>query len=110
MPPEARRADHVFKAVADPTRRAMLDMLRSSGRTAKELSQPFAISQPAASRHLKVLRTARLVTVENEGRYRLYRLNPEPLKSVFEWAEYYSVFWSNCLVALGSLLDGVDDS
>lgn len=103
-------SDSVFKAVSDPVRRAMLDMLMQRARTASELSAPFSISQPASSRHLKVLRRAGLVRSEAEGRNRVYRLEPAPLRAVFDWSEHYRHFWTEKLVDLGALLEGMDDA
>lgn len=88
----------------------MLDMLRERARTATELAAPFAISQPASSRHLKVLRRAGLVRAQADGRSRVYRLEPQPLRAVADWAEHYQRFWSEKLVGLGGLLDEIDDS
>ena len=105
----AARLDPVFKAVSDPTRRAMLDLLRVQERTATELAAPFAISQPASSRHLKVLRQAGLVRAVADGRSRVYRLQPEPLRAVFDWAEHYQRFWTDKLAGLGTLLDEIDE-
>jgi DNA-binding transcriptional ArsR family regulator len=78
-------ADDVFRALADPTRRAVLELLRRSERTVTELAEPFDISQPAVSQHLRVLRDAGLVEVEQSGRERRYRINPKPLRAVDRW-------------------------
>lgn len=85
MPAASAPAD-VFPAVADPTRRAILESLAAGERSARELGAPFRISQPAVSQHLRILRAARLVRVRREGRRRVYRLNPAPLAVVSEWA------------------------
>jgi len=95
----------VFRAVSDPTRREMLDLLRRGERTASELAEPFDMSQPAASQHLKVLREAGVVRVRKDGRQRIYRLDPAPLREVFEWSQYYERFWKQRLAALGRVLD-----
>jgi len=79
----------VFRAVADPTRRAMLDRLRTGELTASDLAEPFDMSQPAVSQHLRVLLDAGLVDAEQVGRQRVYRLNAEPLRGVFEWSSLY---------------------
>ena len=100
-------ANEVFKAVSDPTRRAMLDMLRERHRTASELSEPFAISQPASSRHIRVLRSAGLIRARVRGRNRVYSLNPSPLRAVSDWSDHYRRFWSDRLVGLGTLLDEI---
>jgi len=79
----------VFRAIADPTRRAMLEMLRQGEHTATELAAPFRMSRPAASQHLAVLAEAGLVEFRPEGRHRVYTLTPGRLRDVFEWAADY---------------------
>lgn len=95
----------VFRAVSDRTRRRMLDLLRRRERSVAELARPFIISQPAVSQHLKVLRDAGVVRVRKEGRLRIYRLDPRPLRDVFQWAQYYEQFWREKLATLGRELD-----
>lgn len=95
----------VFRAVSDPTRRQMLELLGVAERTAAELAQPFDMSQPAVSQHLRVLRKAGLVAVRKEGRHRVYSLDPKPLREVFDWAQYFEGFWRKKLSALGRVLD-----
>jgi len=95
----------VFRAVSDPTRRQMLRLLRGGERTAAELAQPFAISQPAVSQHLRVLRESGLVDVRKAGRHRIYRLDPRPLQEVVDWAQYFEGFWRKRLSAFGRELD-----
>lgn len=75
----------VFRAIADPTRRAVLDMLARSERTASEIAEPFDMSMAAVSQHLKVLLDADLVRVEPQGRERRYRINRKPLHAVDRW-------------------------
>jgi DNA-binding transcriptional ArsR family regulator len=101
----ATTSENVFRAVSDPTRRQMLELLRGGERTAAELTAPFDMSQPAASQHLRVLREAGLVDVRKEGRHRVYRLEPQPLREVFDWAQYFEGFWRRKLSALGRELD-----
>ena len=79
----------VFQAVADPTRRALLDMLGESERSVTELLQAFSCSQPAISQHLRVLRQAGLVDVRQVGRLRLYRLRAERFETIYSWAAQY---------------------
>ncbi len=76
----------VFRALADPTRRALLVLLRDADRTVVQLRGPFRISQPAISQHLKILRDVGLVHSRRDGRRRLYRLNPKPIEQVYKWA------------------------
>ena len=92
--------DAAFTALADPTRRAVLDLLRSGTRPAGDIARAFTISRPAISKHLAVLRRAHLVEERREGRYRLYELNPMPLQAVNFWLEQYRSFWSTSLVNL----------
>jgi DNA-binding transcriptional ArsR family regulator len=79
----------VFRAVADPTRRAILDRLRASDLSVSELAGPFDMTQPAISQHLRVLLDAGLVEAEQVGRQRLYKLNARPLREVFQWSALY---------------------
>jgi DNA-binding transcriptional ArsR family regulator len=79
----------VFRAVADPTRRAILDRLRSAELSVNELAGPFDMTQPAISQHLRILLDAGLVEVEQIGRQRLYKLNARPLRDVFQWSALY---------------------
>jgi len=95
----------VFRAVSDPTRRQMLELLSGGDRTVTELAEPFDISQPAVSQHLRVLREAGLVDVRREGRHRIYHLDPAPLQEVFDWVQYFEGFWRTGLEALGRELD-----
>ena len=92
-----------FQAVADPTRRAILDRLRQGEAPVTELASGFAISRPAVSRHLRVLRDARLVRERRggaDGRQRVYQLTPDPLRTVAQWAMAYEAFWPANLASL----------
>jgi DNA-binding transcriptional ArsR family regulator len=96
----------VFFAIADPTRRAILDALLKSDQTVGELLKAFSkVSQSAFSQHLAVLRKAGLVIAQRSGTFQRYRLNPEPLAEVVDWASHYSKFWDNKLDALDSYLE-----
>ena len=97
--------DAAFNALADPTRRAVLDLLRAGTRPAGEIARAFPISRPAISKHLKILRRAHLVDEHREGRHRFYQLNPEPLKSVDSWLEEYRRFWTASLESLKSFVE-----
>jgi DNA-binding transcriptional ArsR family regulator len=90
----------VFHAVADVTRRAILDRLREGAKPVNELARAFPVSRPAISKHLRVLYDANLVTERRNGRHRLYRLNPEPLKDLDQWIEQYRHFWKVNLLSL----------
>lgn len=95
----------VFRAVADPTRRAILDRLRAGPAPVNALAQDFAGSRPAISKHLRVLRQARLVAETRVGRERLYRLQPEPLRQLAGWLEGYRAFWLTNLTQLKRYLE-----
>ena len=83
----------VFRAIADPTRRAILDRLCTGPAPVNELASDFDQSRPAISKHLRVLREASLVSEERVGRERLYRLEPAPLRGGARWMETYRSFW-----------------
>ncbi len=99
----------VFRAVADPTRRAILDLLMAGERAVNDLLKPFRMTQPAISQHLRVLREAGLVTERRDGRRRIYKLEAAPLRSVHEWAAHYERFWTDKLTTLGDYLDEMPD-
>lgn len=94
-----------FGALADPTRRAVLDLLRKGTRPAGEIARAFPVSRPAISKHLRLLRQAHLVEERREGRHRLYQLNAEPLKAVDSWLEQYRVFWQSSLTNLKTFVE-----
>jgi DNA-binding transcriptional ArsR family regulator len=98
-------AEAAFHALADPTRRAVLDLLRQGSQPAGRIAQAFPVSRPAISKHLRLLRRAHLVEEKREGRHRLYRLNPEPLKAVDSWLEQYRTFWSANLANLKTFVE-----
>src|SRR5262245_27903530 len=84
---------HAFAALADPTRRAILAKLATGDASVTELAEPFDISMPAISKHLKVLERAGLVARGREAQWRPCRLQPTPLKDVSEWVEPYREMW-----------------
>jgi DNA-binding transcriptional ArsR family regulator len=94
-----------FSALADPTRRAVLDLLRKGRQPAGQIAQAFPISRPAISKHLRLLRRAHLVNERREGRNRFYHLNPEPLRAVDTWLEQYRTFWSTSLGNLKAFVE-----
>jgi DNA-binding transcriptional ArsR family regulator len=83
----------VFRAIADPTRRALLDRLRGGAAPVRALAGEFSQSRPAISKHLRVLRQAQLVREQRVGRERLYEMDPGPLQRVAGWIEGYRAFW-----------------
>jgi DNA-binding transcriptional ArsR family regulator len=94
-----------FHALADPTRRAVLDLLRKGSQPAGQIARAFPVSRPAISKHLRLLRHAHLVQERREGRNRLYQLNPEPLKAVDTWLQQYRVFWESSLTNLKTFVE-----
>jgi DNA-binding transcriptional ArsR family regulator len=94
-----------FSALADPTRRAVLDLLRQGSRPAGQIARSFPVSRPAISKHLRLLRRAHLVTERKQGRQRLYQLNPAPLRAVDSWLAHYRVFWSANLASLKNFVE-----
>ena len=104
MPRRAAASD-VFLAVADPTRRSILDRLRRGDAHVNELASGFRVSRPAISRHLRVLRKARLVRERREGRQRIYQLEADRLEQVARWTEEYREFWQQSLTNLKRRLE-----
>ena len=87
----------VFQALADPTRRAILTLLRQGSQPVNGIASDFPISRPAISRHLRILREADLVTEIKVGRNRLYELNAGPLRDVDDWLAHYRHMWQHQL-------------
>jgi DNA-binding transcriptional ArsR family regulator len=94
-----------FHALGDPTRRAVLDLLRQGSQPAGRIAAAFPVSRPAISKHLRQLRKAHLVSERRQGRHRFYHLNPEPLKAVAGWLEPYRVFWRGNLASLKAFVE-----
>jgi DNA-binding transcriptional ArsR family regulator len=94
-----------FQALADPTRRAVLDLLRRGSQPAGQIAGSFPVSRPAISKHLRLLRRAHLVREHREGRHRVYQLNPEPLRAVDSWLEHYRSFWTASLSSLKAFVE-----
>ncbi len=101
----AQATEATFQALADPTRRAVLDLLRRGSQPAGEIAQAFPVSRPAISKHLKLLRRAHLVREHREGRHRVYQLNPEPLRAVDSWLDQYRNFWKANLSNLKTFVE-----
>jgi DNA-binding transcriptional ArsR family regulator len=99
------RLDATFAALADPTRRAILARLASGEASVTELAEPFAMSQPAISKHLKVLERAGLVSRGRDAQRRPRRLEPKPLAQATVWLERYRRFWERRFQRLDALLD-----
>jgi DNA-binding transcriptional ArsR family regulator len=97
--------DATFSALADPTRRAILARLAAGETSVMELAAPFSMSQPAISKHLKVLERAGLVTRRRDAQRRPARLEARPLGAATEWLEHYRRFWEGRFQRLDALLD-----
>ena len=104
----AERLDLVFRALADPTRRAMLRSLSSGPSTVGDLARPFDISLAAASKHIKMLERAGLLQRSVWGRTHVCRLDADPLHAGVEWLRYYERFWSERLDVLEGILEAED--
>ena len=95
-----------FRAIADPTRREILGLLRSGPQTVGELARNFRTSRPAISKHLRLLRSAGLVTTQKNGAAHICRLNARPLRTVSLWLREYEVFWNESLRGLKNYVEG----
>jgi DNA-binding transcriptional ArsR family regulator len=92
-----RQRNAVFRAIADPTRREILGLLRSGRFTVGEIAGNFRTSRPAISKHLRVLRSAGLVVSHRDGTARICRLNARPLRTIDEWLQGYQAFWGETM-------------
>jgi DNA-binding transcriptional ArsR family regulator len=86
---QRQQRDRIFRAVADPTRRSILERLHRREHTVLELCEPFRISQPSLSKHLAVLRHSGLIAARRSGRHRYYRVDPKPLEQIAAWAAQF---------------------
>ena len=100
----------IFETLVDPSRRRILDLLRTGERPVGELVDALGMSQPAVSRHLRVLREAGLVEARVDAQRRLYRLCPEGLQELDAWLEPYRLLWSGRLDGLEQHLDEMEDT
>ena len=103
------RLSLAFAALADPTRRAILARLAEGEATVSELAQPFQLSFPAVSKHLKVLERAGLVEQSREAQFRPRRLNAEPLRDVAGWLDQYRRYWEGRFDQLGDYLKEIQE-
>ncbi len=101
--------DATFAALSDPTRRAILALLAEGAFTVGALAEPFAISAPAISRHLRVLEDAGLIRREKDAQRRIIRLQPTALRDASEWIEQYRKFWEDKFDALTSYLKDIQE-
>jgi DNA-binding transcriptional ArsR family regulator len=101
--------DATFAALADPTRRRILESLSQQQRRVKELAEPFAMSLPAVSKHLRVLENAGLLKRRRLGREHHIALEPAPMRNAMLWIEQYRKFWEGSLDALANYLEKTND-
>jgi DNA-binding transcriptional ArsR family regulator len=99
-----QREDTLFRALADPSRRAILERLSRGEAAVKDLTARFQISQPAVSQHLAALRKAGLVTERRDGRLVYYRVQPKGFRPLIDWITHYQAFWPERLDRLQTLL------
>jgi len=97
--------DATFSALSDPTRRAILARLAKGEAQVTELAEPFGISLPAVSKHLKVLEKAQLITRHKDGRIHRFTVNPKPIGSAKSWIETYQDFWEQQMDSLAAYLE-----
>jgi DNA-binding transcriptional ArsR family regulator len=100
----------VYRALADPTRRAILDLLRSGNQPVGSIASSFQISRPAVSKHLSILRDARLVVEIKEGRHRICQLDAAPMLEVKDWLDRYEQFWKANLRSLKKFVESREKS
>ena len=101
--------DKLFQALADASRRAILQSLTQGEAAVRDLTARFDLSQPAISQHLAVLKDAGLVVSRREGRLVYYRVEPQGMRPLFDWLTHYRFFWSERATRLEQLLDRMDE-
>jgi DNA-binding transcriptional ArsR family regulator len=100
-----KHQEAVFRAIADPTRRKILSLLRGRRRTVGEIAENFRTSRPAISKHLRLLRSAGLVVSRQDGTSRICELNAKPLRAVNEWLKDYAMLWDESLLNLKTYVE-----
>ena len=101
--------DRIFQALADPSRRAIFELLTRGEAAVKDLTARFAISQPAVSQHLATLKDAGLVNGRREGRLVYYRVDPLGMKPLIDWVAHYRAFWRQHIDRLEELLEKMEE-
>lgn len=101
--------DRIFRALSDPSRRALFERLAKGEAAVRDLTPRAGISQPAVSQHLAVLREAGLVAERREGRLVYYRVQPKGLRPLIDWIAHYQAFWTDRLDQLAALLKEMDE-
>lgn len=99
----------VFRALADPTRRAIISMLVRQAHPVSEIADQFDMTRPAIAKHLRVLVDGGLLTVQKNGRQRIHKLNPRALKSAKDWLSYFDHMWDERLEKLKSIVEKGND-
>lgn len=99
--------DRLFGALANPTRRDVLDLLLHGPRTVADIAAHFDMARPSVSEHLRVLKDSGLVAETKQGRFRYYSVEPDPLHEVGQWLSPYERFWRDRLAAMGQVLNEV---
>lgn len=102
---QAAAKDAVFRALADPSRRAIFEQLTHGETVVRDLAEKFEISQPAVSQHLRALRDAGLVRGRSEGRFMYYRVEPKGLRPLVDWIAHYQAFWADRMHELQKVLE-----
>jgi DNA-binding transcriptional ArsR family regulator len=100
-----KQRDAVFRAIADPTRREILGLLRQGRQTVGEIAGHFRTSRPAISKHLRLLRSVGLVVTDQEGATRICALNAKPLRAINDWLRDYETFWDQRLHSLKNYVE-----
>ncbi|MEQ8524564.1 metalloregulator ArsR/SmtB family transcription factor [Gracilimonas sp.] len=100
----------VFQAIADPTRREIIDLLAGQSLPVNDVAEKFDMSRPAVSKHIKILNECGLVLIQKQGRKRYCRADTRKLQEVMEWTQRYRQFWNKKLDALESLLTDIDNT
>jgi DNA-binding transcriptional ArsR family regulator len=104
-----RPVDQVLAALANPTRREVLELLLDGPRSASDIAAQFDMARPSVSEHLRELRESGLVSETRQGRYRLYAIDGGPLAALHDWLTPYERFWRDRLTGLGATLDAMPD-
>ncbi|MGN8224275.1 ArsR/SmtB family transcription factor [Gracilimonas sp. BCB1] len=100
----------VFQAIADPTRREIIDLLAGQSLPVNDVAEKFDMSRPAVSKHLKILNECGLVVIKQQGRKRFCRADTRKLQEVMEWTQQYREFWNQKLDTLEALLNDIDET
>lgn len=104
-----RTQQPVFRAIADPTRREIINLLALQDMSVGEVAQQFDMTRPAVAKHLGILKEADLITVHKDGRRNVNSLRPEALKTVADWLNYFDRFWDEKLAKLKQIVEEEND-